>query len=183
MNADNHVMSRMLGWSIALSMLMMAAGVLAILMPPVSGIAITVLVACLMIFNGAVHVVYAWETSRAGRRLWGLLLGVLYMGVGSVIFLHPTEGLASLTFLLAVCLLAEALIEFILGFLLSPLPGSGWFLLDGLVTLLLALTIWGTWPASTLWALGMMVGVSMLFSGISRFTFSLAARRLAKALE
>jgi len=57
--------------------------------------------------------------------------------------------------------------------------GSGWLLFDGIVTLLLAFLILGTWPTSNIWAIGTLVGVSMLFSGISRLMMSSAVRRIA----
>jgi uncharacterized membrane protein HdeD (DUF308 family) len=57
------------------------------------------------------------------------------------------------------------------------MPGSGWLLFDGVVTLILALLIWRTWPSDTEWVIGTLVGISMLFSGISRLRLSLAARR------
>jgi uncharacterized membrane protein HdeD (DUF308 family) len=95
-------------------------------------------------------------------------------------------GLASLTLALAIYLLAEGVLEFILEFILSlrlrPLPGWGWLLLDGIVTLILAIMIWRTWPSSTEWVIGTLVGISMLFSGISRLMLSLAARRLLAKL-
>jgi uncharacterized membrane protein HdeD (DUF308 family) len=56
-------------------------------------------------------------------------------------------------------------------------------MLDGVITLILAFMIWRTWPSSTVWAIGILVGISMLFSGISRLMFSLTMRRaLANAL-
>jgi len=79
---------------------------------------------------------------------------------------------------LALYLAAKATLEFILAYRLRPLPGSGWLFFDGMITLVLAIMIWRTWPASTAWAIGILVGISMLFSGISRLMLSLAARRL-----
>jgi len=90
----------------------------------------------------------------------------------------PVVGLVSLTLGLALYLAAEATLEFILAYRLRPLPGSGWLFFDGIITLVLAIMIWRTWPASTAWAIGILVGISMLFSGISRLMLSLAARRL-----
>lgn len=86
--------------------------------------------------------------------------------------------MAGLTLALAIYLFAESVLEFILGFQLRPRQGSGWLFLDGIITLILAAMIWRTWPSSTAWALGTLVGVSMLFSGISRLMFTLAARKL-----
>ena len=91
---------------------------------------------------------------------------------------HPLLGMAGLTLALAIYLFAEAVLEFILGFQLRPRRGSGWLFVDGVITLILAAMIWRTWPFSTEWALGILVGVSMLFSGISRLMFSMVARSL-----
>ena len=90
--------------------------------------------------------------------------------------MHPVAGLASLTLALAIYLLVEAVLEFVLGFTLRPLPGSGWLLVDGIITLILAVMIWRTWPSSTGWVIGTLVGISMLFCGVSRLAISLAAR-------
>jgi len=169
------------GWSIALSVLMIVAGSLAIIVPPVSGIAVTLLVGWLMVLCGAAHLVYAWHARSGGGLLWGILLGILYIVAGGYLLLNPVAGLASLTLVLGAYLLMESILEFILSFQLRPLPGSGWLLADGIVTLILAIMIWRTWPASSMWVIGTLVGISMLFSGFARLTISLAARRVASA--
>lgn len=164
------------GWSIGLSVLMILAGILAIASPLAAGIAVNVFVAWLLVFSGCIHLVFAWYRPSAGGFLWELLLGVLYISIGSYLLMHPVAGLASLTIALAIYLFAEAILEFVLGFLLRPLRGSVWLLVDGIITLILAVMIWRTWPSSTEWVLGTLVGISMLFSGTSRLMVSLAAR-------
>ena len=170
------------GWSIGLSILMIVAGILAIVMPPAAGIAVLVIVAWLLVFSGAVHLVFAWHTRTAGGMIWELLLGVLYILVGVYALLHPVAGLASLTVSLAIYLFAEGLLEFILSFRLRPMPGSNWLLFDGIITLILAILIWRSWPSSTEWVIGTLVGISMLFSGAARLSLSLAARRVVAKL-
>ena len=167
------------GWSIALSVFMILAGLLAIILPPTAGVAVTLCVGWLLIFCGGSHFAFAWHTHGAGAVIWELLLGVVYTVAGGYLLMHPLAGMASLTMALAIYLFAEAILEFILSFQFRPLPGSGWLFMDGIVTLILAVMIWKTWPLSTAWALGTLVGVSMLFSGISRLMISLAARRLS----
>src|SRR5260370_82946 len=66
----------------------------------------------------------------------------------------------------------------ILAVRLRPMAGSGWLFVDSIVTLVLAIIIYRTWPANAGWVLGILVGFSMLFSGLSRLMLSLAARRL-----
>src|SRR5262249_969641 len=167
-----------LGWAIGLSVLMIVAGCLAIIVPVGAGIAVSVLVAWMLIFSGGAHLVFAWHTRTAGGFIWELLLGLLYVVAGTYVLLQPVTGLASLTLALAVYLLAEGIFEFILSFLLGSLPGSRWLMLDGTITLILAVMIWRTWPSSAEWVIGTLVGVSMLFSGLTRLMLSLAARRM-----
>jgi uncharacterized membrane protein HdeD (DUF308 family) len=59
---------------------------------------------------------------------------------------------------------------------LRRLPGSVWFLVDGVISLLLAGLIFFHWPSSSFWAVGTLVGISLLFSGIARLTFSIGPR-------
>jgi uncharacterized membrane protein HdeD (DUF308 family) len=171
-----------LGWSIGLSVLMIVAGILAITSPLAAGIAVNLLVAWLLVFSGCAHLVFAWYTRSAGGIVWELLLGILYIFIGGYLLMHPLAGLASLTIALAIYLFLEAILEFVLGFTLRPLPGSGWVLFDGIITLILAVMIWRTWPSSSAWVIGILVGISMLFSGTSRLMFSLAARSVASKL-
>jgi uncharacterized membrane protein HdeD (DUF308 family) len=170
------------GWSIGLSVLMIVAGILAIASPLAASIAVDVLVAWLLVFSGCVHLVFAWYTRTTGGFLWELLLGILYIFIGAYVLAHPVLGLVSLTLALAIYLLLEAILEFVLGFKLRPLPGSGWLLFDGIITLILAVMIWRTWPSSSAWVIGLLVGISMLFSGTSRLMISLAARSVTSKL-
>jgi uncharacterized membrane protein HdeD (DUF308 family) len=172
------LVKKSMGWSIGLSVLMIVAGILAIASPLAAGIAVNVLVAWLLVFSGCAHLVFAWYTRSAGGFVWELLLGILYIFIGGYLLMHPLAGLASLTIALATYLFLEAVLEFVLGFTLRPLPGSGWLLFDGIVTLVLAVMIWRTWPSNTAWVIGTLVGISMLFSGTSRLMLSLAARSL-----
>jgi len=178
MNAKKEI-NRGMGWSIALSVLMIVAGVLAIIVPPASGIAITILVAWLLVFCGGAHLAYAWQMRRNGGLWWGILMGIIYIVTGGYILLHPMAGLASLTLVLAAYLLLASILEFILAYQLRLLSGSGWLVLDGIITLILAVMIGWTWPSSTLWVVGTLVGISMLFSGFTRLMLSLTARRMA----
>ena len=169
-------------WSIGLSVLMIVAGVLAIASPLAAGVAVNVLVAWLLAFSGCAHLVFAWYTRSTGGFLWELLLGVVYIFIGVYLLIHPLAGLASLTIALAIYLLLEATLEFVLGFTLRPVPGSGWLLFDGIITLILAVMIWRTWPSNTAWVIGTLVGISMLFSGTSRLMISMAARSVTSKM-
>ena len=167
-----------LNWSIAFSILMILAGIAAIAMPPAAGLAVNIVVAWLLLFSGAIHMVFAWYTRTIGGAVWEVLLGLVYGAIGTYLLAKPVAGLVALTLALAIYLFLEAVLEFTLWSFVRRLPGAGWLLFDGVVTLILAVMIWRTWPSSTEWVIGTLVGVSMLFSGVSRLMLSLAARQL-----
>src|SRR5580698_1318539 len=165
------------GWSIALSVLLILFGLFALLIPFVSGIGITLIFAWAMIISGITHFVFAFKTHTTGGVLWELLVGAIYLFTGVYLLLHPLDALIALTLILAVYLFFEGIVETILSFQLRPRHGSNWLLIDGIITLILAVMIWRSWPASTVWVIGTLVGISMIFSGFSRLMLSLAAKR------
>ena len=167
-----------LNWSITFSVLMILAGIAAIAMPPAAGLAVNIVVAWLLLFSAVMHFVFAWHTRTVGGAVWEVLLGLVYGGIGIYLLAKPVAGLAALTLALAFYLFVEAVLEFAAWSSLRRLPGSGWLLFDAVVTLILAVMIWRTWPSSTEWVIGTLVGISMLFSGMSRLMLSLAARQL-----
>ena len=164
-------------WSIVLSVLMIAAGVLAIFSPAIAGVAVTVFLGWLLIFSGILHLAYAWQAGRPGAVVWEILLGILYGGIGVYLLARPGAGLASLTLALAFYLALEGVLEFVLSFQLRRLPGSGWLLFDSIVTLVLAAMIGSASPVSSRLAIGTLVGAIMFFSGITRLMLSVAVRR------
>lgn len=170
-----------INWSIALSILLILAGLFALLIPFFSGIGITLFFGWLMIVSGITHFVFAFKTHTTGGVIWELLVGAVYLFTGVYLILHPLDALLALTLILACYLFFEAIVEFIQFFQLRPRHGAGWLLVDGIITLILAILIWRSWPASSVWVIGTLVGISMLFSGFSRLMLSLAAKRALNA--
>ena len=172
-----------INWSIALSVLLIVAGFFAMLIPFISGVAITLFFGWAMIISGVTHFIFAFKTHTKGGLIWELLIGAVYLFTGVYLILHPLDALLALTLILACYLFFEAIVEFIQYFQLRPRHGTGWLLVDGIITLILAIMIWRSWPASSIWVIGTLVGISMIFSGFSRLMLSLAAKRaLAAAL-
>jgi uncharacterized membrane protein HdeD (DUF308 family) len=172
-----------IGWSIFLSILLIIAGFCTLVIPALGGLWVTIFVGWAMIVSGITHFVIAWKTHTAGSKIWEILVGLVYLAAGLYLIMHPAYGLASLTLLLAYYLFFEAIFEIIHFFQVRPRHGAIWILFDGLITLLLGVMIWKSWPSSSIWAIGTLVGISMLFSGFSRLMLSLTARRALKAFS
>lgn len=172
------IAKRSVGWAIALSVLLILAGILAIVIPPAAGIGVAIVIAWLVLLGGIAHLAIAWHIRSTGGMVWELLVGLLYLAVAVYMLLWPVAGLASLTLLLAAYLFGKGILELILGFRLRHLSGSRWLFFDGVIALILGAMIGLSWPSSSEWAIGTLIGISMLFAGINRLPMALAARKL-----
>ena len=170
------------GLFIAMSAVFIILGIFSIVEPEVGGLAVTLLVGWLLIFGGVAHLVAAFGGGGASRVIWQLLIGIIYLVGGFYYLTHPLLGLVTLTLLLAAVFLAEAVFEMIVYFRGRGELGSGWLLINALITLLLSAMVWLQWPSSSVWAIGIIVGVNLLMTGISRLMFGMAARKLGNHL-
>ena len=167
------------GWSIALGVLMIVLGFIAVMAPWEAGIAIVLIVGWTVIFSGGAQLFYAFRTHSGGRAILEAILGLIYIGAGIYVLLHPVGGLLAITLLLASFLLVYGVIALVLAFRMRPRRGWGWVLVDGIITILLGILIWIHWPHNTEWVIGTLVGLSIIISGVTRLMVSLAVRKLA----
>lgn len=163
--------------SLLWGVLLICLGVLAIGSPMLAAVAVNVFVAWLIVLAGVVHVIVAFHTREAGSVVWRLLVGLAYICFGGYLIARPAIGVASLTLVLASLFLVEGILDIVMFFRVRSIMRAGWILFDGIVTLLLGLMIYVRWPSSSAWAIGTLVGVSLIFSGVTRVMVSLAVRK------
>ena len=169
-------------WSILCGVALIVLGVLAVGSPALAAVAVNTVIAWLIVLAGAVHLSLAFYAHRAGSVLWKLLVGLAYVFFGVYLIAHPALGVASLTLVLASLFLVEGIFDIALFFQMRAIGGSSWVLVDGIITLVLGLMIYLQWPSSSNWAIGTLVGVSLIISGMTRLMLSLAVRRAAADL-
>jgi uncharacterized membrane protein HdeD (DUF308 family) len=169
-------------WSIVWGVLLIIFGMLAVGSPFLAAVAVNVVIAWLIILAGVVHLILAFHAHRTGSLIWKLLVGAAYLFFGVYLIMHPVLGVASLTLALASLFLIEGVLDIVLFFKMRTMRGSSWVLVDGIITLLLGLMIYLHWPSSSVWAIGTLVGVSMIISGVTRVMLSLAVRKVAAAV-
>lgn len=162
--------------SLWIGILLIVLGIAAIALPQISTIVTETWVALILISAGGAKVAYAFQTRGQGGFVWKLLLSALYVATGIMLFSNPLTGVLTLTLLLGSFLLAEGTFELILAFRLRPQQNWTWVLTDGIITLLLGAMIFFQWPFNAPWLIGTLVGVSVLFTGVSRVMLSLNAR-------
>ncbi|MBW4644155.1 MAG: DUF308 domain-containing protein [Goleter apudmare HA4340-LM2] len=161
--------------SLVIGILLIILGIIAIAMPTFTTIFAETWFALILITSGFAKLVYASQTRHRGGFIWKLLLSGLYIATGVMLFVYPRTGILTLTLLLGSFLLTEGVFELILAFRLRPQQNWTWVLGDGVITLLLGAMIWFQWPFNAPWLLGILLGVSIIFTGISRVMLSLNA--------
>ncbi len=169
-------------WSILCGVGFIILGVLAVGSPALAAVAVNAVIAWLIVLAGMVHLSLAFYAHRAGSVLWKLLVGLAYIFFGIYLIAHPALGVASLTLVLALLFLVEGIFDIALFFQMRAIGGSSWILVDGIITLALGLMIYLRWPSSSNWAIGTLVGVSLIISGVTRLMLSLAVRKAAADL-
>lgn len=179
----SEIIRRVSTLSILWGVLLICLGMLAVASPLVAAIAVNVVIAWLIVLAGVVHLVVAFHKREAGSMIWRLLVGLAYLCFGVYLLARPVEGVASLTLVLAALFLIEGALDIALFFRVRAIPRSSWILLDGIITLLLGLMIYVQWPSSSAWAIGTLVGVSLMISGITRVMLALAVRNAAAAVR
>jgi uncharacterized membrane protein HdeD (DUF308 family) len=177
-NIFKEVTGMSIGWSIA----MIVLGFLAVVLPLATGIAISVLVAWIIVLGGFAFLASAFAGRNARAFIWRMLIGIVYIAGGAWLAFHPHLALESLTVLLAVMFFIEGILEIARYVQFRVYEGSGWILFDGIVTLLLAGLIGLPWPSSSAWAIGTILGINLIVSGFALLMYSLAARRTLEAL-
>jgi len=166
-------------WGVSLIIL----GMLAVGSPFLAAVAVNAFIAWLLVLAGVVHLTVAFHTREAGSLIWRVLVSLAYLFFGVYLIMHPALGVASLTLVLASLFLVEGILNIALFFQVRSIQGSAWLLIDGIITLLLGLMIYMQWPSSSAWAIGTLVGVSMIISGVTRVMLSLAVRKVADTIS
>lgn len=164
-------------WSIFMGFVIAALGIFMIAYPMATATVTTIFVGWSLIFVGVAQFVFAVQSAGAGHVFFKIVVSLLYAATGIVLVFFPITGVAALTLTLGSVLLVQAAVLMATAFALRPAPGWGWFLADAIAALAVAVLILVGWPSSSSWAIGTLVGVSVLMTGISRIVIATTIRR------
>jgi uncharacterized membrane protein HdeD (DUF308 family) len=165
------------GWFLTLGILLVLIGMAAIAFPFLSTIAAKIAIGWLFLVAGVVDVFHAFYVKRWAGFFWNLLIGLLYLVAGAWLAFFPLTGILTLTIIIAALFIAEGIMKLIMGFRVRPHEGSGWVIFSGLVAIVAGLLIALNLPASAVWALGLLAGINLLFSGWSFIYLALSGKR------
>jgi uncharacterized membrane protein HdeD (DUF308 family) len=142
-------------------------GLLAVVFPLITGISVSILLGAVLVVGALVHAANAFSAGTLGNVLGQAVLAVLYGFAGIAFIANPVVGLATLTLLAIAFFLADGLVEIAWGLRSRGQPGTTWLLASGGVSLLLAGLLWLGFPSSAGWAIGVLLGVNLLVTGVS----------------
>ena len=162
---------------LAQGILMMVLGFFAVAEPNIATVAVGIFVGWLFFIGGIFRAASVWHSRHAPGFTWSMLTAVLSVVLGLILILRPLAGVLTLTMVLVAFFIIEGIAS-IIGAIQhrQHLRSWGWVLFSGIIDLLLAFLIWDGWPSSADWAIGLLVGINMLFFGLSLVMTALAAR-------
>jgi uncharacterized membrane protein HdeD (DUF308 family) len=169
------------GWFLALGIALLLLGVVALIVPWLTTLTSVLLFGWLLVFGGVFEVVAVFWTKGWRGILLHLFGGILSTVVGALIVAHPDAGALGLTLLLATLFLAGGLFRVGAAIVLR-LPGWGWAVAGGLVSALLGVIVWRTWPVSALWVIGMFVAIELMVRGWAWVMFAVGVRKISKSV-
>ena len=160
---------------------LLVLGAFAVLVPPVATLAITILFGWLFLISGIFGLITTFWMRSAPGFWWSLISAALGIVVGLLLLTRPVGGALSLTLLLIAFFIVEGAVSIM--FALDhkrELSGQwGWMLLSGIIDLALAMMILAGLPSTAAWALGLLVGINMIFGGAAMIAMALHARKSA----
>src|ERR1700758_635758 len=154
------------GWIIALGIIYIIAGLIALGSVVMATVVSVFVVGIMMLIAGIAEVIHAFQVKSWGKFLLWALLGALYMVAGFVTFENPLLAAAILTLILGVALGASGIMRIILAFNVRESMPWIWIVVSGVITLLLGLIILAHWPVSSLYILGLFLGIDLVFAGL-----------------
>ena len=156
-------------------------GMLAILVPPLGSLAATVLFGSILLLSGAVGLIATVRARHAPGFWWSLVSALIGIAAGALLLGWPLQGMFSLTAVLIAFLILEGVVS--IFYALEHRKGLsgrwGWMLASGFVDLMLGGIIFAGLPGTAAWALGVIIGVNMIFGGWALIAMALAARTQA----
>lgn len=152
-------------------------GVLLLVTPAAVGGAVVRLVALVLVVTGVAYALQSLRAASILHRMVAVVLGAVVAGVGVLVWLNPELGSGFLTALLMIFFVVNGLWKVSTSLRLRPLGRWWWLLLSGLLSLLLAVVLWNQWPIGGAWAIGVLVGIDLLATGLPMIVLARALRK------
>lgn len=165
-------LTRRAGWSVFMGLLTFALGAAMILYSSLTAVVSAVLLGWALLFAAVAQFVFAFSSDKAGNFILKVLVAMMYGVAGIALVAFPFAGIVTLTGVIGVMLIVDAILESALALALPGIVNRIWLFAGAASSLLLGILIVRDWPSSAAWAIGTMAGVAVLINGITRVAIS-----------
>lgn len=173
------VLRRNWGWFLALGIVWMVCGALAIILPYAAAVAVELVFGGLLAFGGILQVIQSLRCTGWNGKILHAIIGLLSLLAGGILLVFPHHGVLTLTIVLGAFFIAAGTFRSMIALQHRNFAGWGWMLTSGILALGVGIIIFLAWPGSALWALGLLVGIELIFGGWSLIMVALGARSSA----
>jgi uncharacterized membrane protein HdeD (DUF308 family) len=157
----------------------LALGVVAIVVPAVASVATAIFIGWILLVAGSFEAIDAFSIRDRGRMAVRLLLGIVTFAAGLSLLVAPLSGTFTLTVILVIWFVATGTARLVIGLAELGAPGAGMVVLRGVLALALGILIAEQLPSSADWAIGLLVGVDLIFAGVTLVALGRTLRAIA----
>ena len=162
---------------------LLVLGIIAVVTPAVAGTAVVYVIGGVLLVSGAFQLVQGLREKALSSKLLGIILGSITALCGGIVLAHPMLGLSTLAWVLAAFFVIEGIWKIIASFSFRSAPGWLAMLVSGILALVLAYLIFSDWPFSGIWAVGILVGVDLISTGVSMLALGMTLKHAHKAVS
>ncbi len=164
-------------WFLTLGALSIIIGIAAIAVPRVATLATELLIGWVLLFTGIVQVVHSFYSKGWGNFFYRAVGALLYIVAGVLLLNYPIQGVIALTALVAIVFVIEGVFKIVVAVRNSQMVGREWLTLNGVVAIMLGFFIWMKLPFDAAWAVGLLVGINLIFGGITMVSMAQGVRK------
>lgn len=163
-------------WYLLQGILLVVSGILAIIYPLISALAVVVLLGWLLIFSGLIQAISLIGARRVPYYWPQLISSILAMLIGLLFLRDPEQGLVTISLLMIIFLMIEGVAKIVFAMTIRPMPQWGWVLASGILGVGLSLLLLANLPLSAIWLVGFMLGVQLISGGAALTSIAWLAR-------
>ena len=163
--------------------LTLVLGLLCIISPAGAGSAVIMVVALVLVVAGVLQVIQAVRSASQSDTLISAVLGVVVVALGVLVWMNPEVGSGFLTMLLMIFFAIHGIWKITTAFRFRGLPGWFFLLLTGLLSLLFVYLLWSQWPLSGATAIGILVGLDLLTTGVVWIMLATAVKKARRNVQ
>lgn len=165
------------GWLLALGILWIILGTLAIIMPFAATLAVEMVFGVLFVIGGVAQLIQAFRSKGWKGFALQVLGGILALALGAILLFYPIQGVLTLTILLAAFFIAQGVVKIMAALRERPASGWGWLMFSGILGIVVGVIIWTALPEAAVWVLGLLVGIELIFSGWAMVMIAMAGKK------